>query len=98
MPRNYMTGVLLVVTLGLVFALPLTYGQTQLATLVGTVKDSSGGVVPGAAIKVTNARTGVVNTAVTNDTGDYVITSLPAGVYEVEAELTGFKKVTVKEL
>jgi hypothetical protein len=98
MTRNCVSGVLLAVSLGLVFAWPLAYGQTQLATLVGTVKDSSGAVVPGAAIRVTNTKTGVVNTAITNESGDYVVPSLPAAVYDIEAELTGFKKVTVKDL
>src|SRR2546426_2232931 len=96
MVRTYVTGVLVVLSIGLVFALPGAHGQTQLATLVGTVKDSSGAVVPGATIRITNTRTGVANTAVTNASGDYVIPALPAGMYDIEAGLTGFKKVAVK--
>jgi len=67
--------------------------QTQLATLVGTIFDSSGATVPGVKIKVTNVGTGVVNMAIANAAGDYVSPLLPPGEYTVTAEISGFKKL-----
>ena len=69
-------------------------GQTQLATLVGTLTDSSGAALPKATVTVTNVRTGVENTALTNATGDYVVPALQVGEYKVTAELPGFKRLT----
>jgi hypothetical protein len=59
--------------------------------LRGTVTDPSGGVLPGATIKVTNAATGQTQTAVTQTNGAYVVPFLPVAVYRVEASGKGFK-------
>src|SRR5580700_2528591 len=59
--------------------------------LRGTVTDPSGGVLPGATIKVTNAATGQTQTAVTQTNGAYVVPFLPLAVYRVEASGKGFK-------
>src|SRR6266404_7438319 len=65
------------------------------ATIVGTVTDSSGAVVPGVSITVTAKDTGLTRKATTNQSGNYVATFLPVGQYSVTAEVTGFKKKTV---
>src|SRR5207247_11221689 len=57
----------------------------------GTVKDQSGAVLPGVEITVTQTATGAKRTAVTNETGNYVLASLPLGPYMLEAGLPGFK-------
>src|SRR5207247_8809562 len=57
----------------------------------GTVKDQSGAVLPGVEITVTQTATGAKRSAVTNETGDYVLASLPLGPYMLEAGLPGFK-------
>src|ERR1017187_2193975 len=62
----------------------------QVSTVTGTVKDASGATVPGAAVKVHNAKTGIDNSAVTNNAGVYHINE-PAGVYDVTFQKTGFK-------
>lgn len=62
------------------------------ASIVGTVQDTSGAVIPGAAVTVKNLETGAARTAVTDQRGYYRTLSLPVGLYEVEAEKTGFKK------
>lgn len=67
------------------------YAQTSNATLTGTVTDSGGGVLPGVTVKLRSAATGLARDVVTNDSGGYVFNFLPAGEYEVVAELTGFK-------
>jgi hypothetical protein len=63
----------------------------QEATIVGTVTDPTGAVVPNVAIVVTNADTGAVRTLVTNDTGQYVVPSLVIGKYDLKAQASGFK-------
>lgn len=77
-----------------VFAVP-AYAQRNTGDILGSVKDSSGGVLPGVTITVTHLGTGLVRTVVTNESGDYVVPSLPIGQYEVAAELPGFQKASV---
>src|SRR6266704_2973616 len=72
--------------------------QGLFGTISGVITDSSGGVVPGTTVKVTNVNTNVVVTLTTNSAGVYVATSLNPGVYDVEAEAKGFKTAIVKGL
>ena len=60
-------------------------------TIFGSVTDSSGAVVPGATITVTNAQTAFERATVSDANGNYAISQLPGGVYTVKAELAGFK-------
>ncbi len=69
--------------------------QGLFGTISGAVTDSSGAVVPGATVKVTNVNTNVVTTLITNDAGVYNATSLNPGVYTVQAEAKGFKTAVV---
>src|SRR5262245_24663001 len=61
------------------------------AQIAGTVKDQSGAVLPGVEVTVTQTETGVTRTALTNETGSYVLSNLPIGPYRVEASLPGFR-------
>ena len=61
------------------------------AQISGTVKDQSGAVLPGVEITATQTGTGASRTAVTNETGSFVLPSLPLGPYRVEAALPGFR-------
>lgn len=67
------------------------FAQGLQTAILGEVRDDSGGVVPGASVTVTNRDTGVSRTVVTDGAGVYSVTSLVAGIYEVRAELEGFK-------
>lgn len=67
-------------------------GQAVKASLVGTVADSTGGIVPGAKVTITEVNTGLTRTMTTNDAGNFVFGNLDPGVFRVECELTGFKK------
>src|SRR5579862_6910644 len=62
------------------------------AAISGTVRDSSGGVLPGVTITATQQDTGIVRTTVSNETGAYSLPNLPLGPYRVEAELAGFRR------
>src|SRR5690242_19465989 len=61
------------------------------AQISGTARDQSGAVLPGVEITATQTETGITRTAVTNETGSYVLTNLPIGPYKVEATLPGFR-------
>ena len=70
--------------------------QTGAASITGIVSDQSGAAVPGATVTATNEATGVAYTAVSNEAGNYTVTSLPLGVYVIKAELAKFKTVATK--
>ena len=72
--------------------------QAVSATLLGTVTDVSGGVVPNAKVTVTETQTSVAHTAQTNDSGNWIVPNLPPGVYSVGVEATGFKKESRREI
>ena len=76
------------------FAVPSTvYAQAVTGTLLGNVTDSSGAAVPGATVTATEVQTNIARTAVSNETGHYIFSSLKNGTYTVEAELQGFRKI-----
>jgi hypothetical protein len=71
---------------------PAVWAQVDRATLSGVVKDTGGGVVPGATVVVTNLATNLESRQVTTETGGYQVVNLIPGKYQVEVELSGFKK------
>src|SRR5262245_11266571 len=84
-------GLMLVVAVFLL-QVPLAFAQVDRATLTGVVKDSSGGVVPGATVTVTNLATNLETHQQTTETGSYQVVNLNPGRYRIDAELSGFKK------
>ena len=74
--------------------LPTAAGaQTGLASITGIVSDESGAAVPGLTVTATNRATNIGYTGVTNEAGNYIITSVPIGTYVIATELQGFKSV-----
>ena len=78
----------------LVLLLASSTAYAQNAQVSGTLKDQTGGVLPGATITAKNLETGLTRTAVTTPNGDFRVPSLPPGSYSVTAELAGFTKET----
>jgi hypothetical protein len=68
--------------------------QTPTGTILGSVKDSQGGVVPGATVTATNTGTQFSRTVVTDDAGEYALRLLPVGNYQVAVTIPGFKNFT----
>ena len=62
------------------------------ARIQGTVRDPSGGGVPGAEVKATQTATGTVRTATTGTDGGYVLPELPIGPYLLEVTKEGFAR------
>ena len=83
-----------VVALTLMFlgavGIPSASAQFDTGTVVGTVKDKSGGSVSGAKVTLTNAETGVSVNRTSNSDGNYEFVSTRAGIYLVSAERQGF--------
>ena len=69
------------------------FAQT-LGTITGQVKDSTGGVVPGATVTVVSKATNASRPTTSNDVGLFDVPALPPGNYTVTCELIGFKTVT----
>jgi outer membrane receptor protein involved in Fe transport len=78
----------------LLFLPSSVFAQGASANLTGTVKDTSGGVLPGVTISARNVATNETRTVVTENDGLYRLASLPRGTYEVKAELQGFKTLS----
>src|SRR3989304_2328479 len=69
----------------------LVMAQLPTATILGVVRDSSGGVVPNATLTARNSETGQARTVVTAHDGSYRFSALPVGAYELHAEQAGFQ-------
>jgi len=70
------------------------YGQADQGRVEGIVKDVSGGLVPGVAVKIRNDRTGEERTVLTADEGNYFFNGLKPSTYTIETALTGFTPTT----
>ncbi len=89
----------LLLALALVLGLQaLAYAQTGAASITGLVTDQSGAATPGVTVMATNQATNVPYTAVSNEAGNYTVTSVPVGTYVVKSSLTGFKTTTTKAI
>jgi protocatechuate 3,4-dioxygenase beta subunit len=66
--------------------------QTIRGALTGTVTDSTGALVPGATVTVTNTATGIADSTVSNAQGTYPFPLVQPGTYTIGAELQGFKR------
>lgn len=75
---------------GLLFLPTASLGQEK-ATIVGTVTDPSGALMPAVKIDITNRGTGVTRAVETNAAGSYSAPELVPGTYEIKAEAKGFK-------
>ncbi len=73
-------------------------GQESAAELRGRALDSQDAVLPGVSITITNQATGVYRQTVTNGDGTYFITAISPGIYAIDAELSGFKKYSRRDL
>ncbi|HWP85592.1 MAG TPA: TonB-dependent receptor [Terriglobia bacterium] len=69
----------------------LLIGQGNYGTILGTVRDSSNAVLPGVELTITNTETGVSRTGITGARGEYRVTALPPGTYEIHATMSGFQ-------
>jgi hypothetical protein len=76
----------------------VAFAQSTDASLTGTVTDSTGAAVPGAAVLAENTATGVVSRAETNDQGVFNFPALRPGPYRLTVERQGFRKTTINDV
>src|SRR5258708_4385606 len=82
-----------------VFLFPAAaFAQFENGSIVGTVHDSTGAVVPGAMVTVTNIGTGVVSARTTNESGDYEVPALRVGQYNVVVTHPGFATANATDI
>jgi hypothetical protein len=91
--RREMKTLLRMLTVGLIVAAPVSAaGQAgSTAQISGTVRDSSGGVLPGVDVTATQTDTNFTRSTVTDAEGNYVLSNLPIGPYRLRAALSGFR-------
>src|SRR3989442_1620662 len=70
----------------------LIAAQASTATLLGTIRDETGAVLPNATVKVTNNERNTSRITKTNDVGTYVFPALNPGKYFIAADLPGFRQ------
>jgi hypothetical protein len=70
------------------------YGQTTTGAIFGTITDQSGAAIPSSTVTATDLKTGIVRTAQTNSSGNYVFPSVPPGDYAITAAAPSFATQT----
>ena len=88
--RTWLVGVLAL----MIWILSASSALAQNAQITGSVKDSSGAIIPGATVTARNVDTGLTRVAVSDGGGEYRLPSLVPGRYSVAAELSGFSTET----
>src|SRR6267378_430662 len=76
---------------------PLAFGQA-IGSFSGTVTDKSGSSIADASVTVTSQGTGLTRDAKTDDTGHYIVTNLPVGMYTIRVQFQGFQPAEAKDL
>ena len=71
----------------------LSHAQTGQGTIVGTVSDATGAVIPGVSISMVNKATGFIYSGVSNEEGLYRTPYVNPGIYEVTYQADGFKQL-----
>src|SRR5437667_12501299 len=69
------------------------FSQGNTGRILGNITDTSGALIPGASVTITNVERGTSQTLVTNEAGAYNAPSLPPGTHRIRAELSGVKTV-----
>src|SRR5215467_3896056 len=74
------------------------FGQAITGVIVGTVRDASGAIVPGAKVSAKNVETGIVSITTTGGEGNYTFPTVPPGTYDVSAQSQGFSTSVVSKV
>src|SRR5690349_24481300 len=85
----------------LLSVLALSYvatAQSTFGTLLGTVKDATGSIIPNATVKITNVDENTSRTVATNSNGDYEAGNMKPGRDRIEVSASGFQTFTTSEV
>ena len=98
-PKNMLrTTCILFCTLLAALCVPFGAHAQDSGSVTGTVRDTSGAVVPNAEVKFTSSAIGMTRTTTTNDDGDYLGGALPPGSYDLTVTAKGFKAYQAKKI
>jgi hypothetical protein len=95
-PVPWVAFVLAFAVMGFLLLAPRTANAQASAGIAGTVTDTSGAVISGAHVTITNEGTSVANHTTTSGAGTYSIKGLDPGKYSIAVDATGFKKAVQK--
>src|SRR3989475_5498185 len=85
---RFVTAIFTLISLGTC----LSIAQTSTATILGTVKDTSGALIPGVSITIKHTESGLTRSVVSGERGAYTVPLLPVGAYEITTTMPGFKQ------
>ncbi len=88
----------LIAVLGFALHCITSYAQVPQGQILGSIRDTSGAVVPGVAVSLKNQLTGIERKSTTNDEGNFTFSYLDSGLYTLVAEKTGFKAVVSSDI
>jgi hypothetical protein len=83
---------ILLLAAGIAVFSPLLSAQTFYGSIIGTITDNSGAVIPGATVTITNLGTSEKKTMESDTQGNYRVLNLIPGAYKVDVEMSGFKR------
>ncbi len=79
-------------------ALPIAHAQSDTGTILGTIQDQTGAVIPGATVVVKNLGTGQTLTVSSGASGIYTVPDLQVGHYSIAVSHPGFKAVSIADI
>src|SRR5688572_27119021 len=82
----------------LLFVASPLFAQFETSTVLGTIKDETGGAAPGVTVTLTSLDTGITQSKVTDGQGNYEFFTVRIGNYRLTAELQGFQPAKVEQL
>ncbi len=88
----------LLVTFLLLGHVTTVHAQFDTATVLGTVSDTNGGVLPNATVTLKNVQTGIAVTVKTDESGNYQFTGVKIGTYQVSVEAQGFSTAVAEKV
>jgi hypothetical protein len=97
-PRSLVGWTLVSILVGALFCADPVHAQSIFGAVLGTVKDTSGGLVPNATVLVTNVDENTTRTAATNANGEYEALNVKPGRYRVEVIAEGFETFATSEV
>ena len=91
MNSKHLSRLLLTLAISWLLATP-AFSQLSSGTVLGSVTDGTGAVIPGVSVTANNQDIGLTRSVITNESGNYRVDQLPLGTYTITVELPGFKK------
>ncbi|HZS07980.1 MAG TPA: TonB-dependent receptor [Blastocatellia bacterium] len=96
-PLRFMTACCLTVAI-LLLSTSVSYAQFDTAAVLGSVRDSTGAIVPKATVTLTNVATGIKQTVQTDAEGNYQFNNVKIGLYQLTAEAQGFARAVAENV